>query len=144
MHDPLRSSRLIRRGSDRRGATTVEFSIAAPILFFFFFTAMEFGRMQMLRHTVVNAAYEGARRGVVPGATAADVEAAARSTCSLAHARGVSVQVTPSVITDTTTQVAAMVSVPLDQNAWVIPKLFRGTTLTSTTILNREKYSGAP
>ena len=58
----------------RTGATTVEFAITVPILFSLLFTAFEFSRMNVIRQTAVNAAYEGARRGIVPGASETDVE----------------------------------------------------------------------
>src|SRR5690606_21432947 len=62
----------------RRGAALVEFALTAPLLFFILFASLEFARANMLRNTVEMAAYEGARRGIVPGATAEDVRDAAR------------------------------------------------------------------
>ena len=59
--------------SNRRGAAAVEFAMTAGLAFFFFFAALEFCRVSMMRHTVQNALYEGARIGIVPGATASDV-----------------------------------------------------------------------
>ena len=55
------------RSRARRGAAAVEFAVAAPLLFLFFFSALEFGRMHMVRHTIQNASYEAARRGVSMG-----------------------------------------------------------------------------
>ncbi len=49
----------LSRARTRRGATTVEFAITVPILFAVVFTAFEFSRMNVIRHTAVNAAYEG-------------------------------------------------------------------------------------
>ncbi|MBX3440075.1 MAG: pilus assembly protein, partial [Planctomycetaceae bacterium] len=54
----------------RGGATTVELAIVLPVLFLFVFSAIEFSRLNMLRHLASVAAYEGARQGIVLGATA--------------------------------------------------------------------------
>ena len=63
----------------RCGVVTVEFAICAPILFIIFFASLEFGRVNMIRQSVENAVYEGSRRGIVPGATAADCRTAAQN-----------------------------------------------------------------
>jgi len=57
------------RRKDRRGTVTVEFAIAAPILFLFLFAILEFGRAQMIQHTLDNAVYEGVRRGMCINST---------------------------------------------------------------------------
>ena len=41
-------------------------------MFLFMFAGMEFSRANMIRNVIENAAFEGARQGVVPGADAAD------------------------------------------------------------------------
>ena len=58
----------------RTGAVTVEVAITAPILFLFVFAGIEFARVNMISDTCENAAFEGARRGIVPGATATDCQ----------------------------------------------------------------------
>ena len=58
----------VRRHAGRRGATTVEFAMTAPVLFLFLFAAMEFSRYNMVSQTATNAAFEGARQCIVPGA----------------------------------------------------------------------------
>ncbi len=55
----------------------VEFAIVAPLLFLFFFAAMEFCRVAMIRHTADNAVYEGCRVGIIPGATVDEAKAEA-------------------------------------------------------------------
>ena len=52
----------------------VEFAITAGLAFLFFFGAFEFSRVAMIRGTIDNAIYEGARLGITPGATAPEVE----------------------------------------------------------------------
>src|SRR3990167_3964557 len=76
---PDTCSQKTRKSRSRRGAVTVEFALTAPLAFFLFFSALEFGRMNMVRHSMENAAYEGVRRGLVPNTTDAEVQAAAQS-----------------------------------------------------------------
>ncbi len=57
----------------RRGAVTVETAVCISLAFFLFFTALEFCRVAMIRHTVEHALYEGARKGIIPGASASEV-----------------------------------------------------------------------
>ena len=98
-----RRTNRIRRFPGRRGAAAVEFAMTVPILFMLLFAALELGRMNMIRQTANNAAYEAARdvrrarrhqrgrRGRRP--EIADVH---RRHC------GDTVTVTPATITDTT------------------------------------------
>ena len=102
----------------RRGAVTVEMAIAAPILFLMVFAALEFCGANVQRHTVDNAAYEAARRGIVPGATVADVEARAQEIMGFVGASGVTVDVTPTVISDATPEITVRVSSPI-ANGWI-------------------------
>ena len=60
------------RSSRRRGATAVEFALVAPIIFLLFLGSIEMTNLNMIRHTAMNAAYEGARQTIVAGGTADD------------------------------------------------------------------------
>ncbi len=71
---------------------TVEFAICFPLLLLFFFAAFEFCRANMIRQTADNAAYEGARRAIVPGATAEDARAAGASWRRIGEALGIAAQ----------------------------------------------------
>ena len=62
-----------KSASRRTGAAMVEFAIVSPLLFLFFFGAMEFCRVAMIRHTADNAVYEATRVGIIPGASSTDV-----------------------------------------------------------------------
>lgn len=125
----------------RRGALSVEMAIVLPIFFLFLFAAIEFGRMNMLRHTVDNAAYEAARTAIVPGGDAGTAEQAAIDLLAAIGARGVTVQVDPSVITDDTPEVTVTVVCPCDENSYVGPAFFKGANLTGITKLRREQIN---
>jgi Flp pilus assembly protein TadG len=119
---------------------TVEFALTVPLLFMIVFAAIEFSRVNVIRHTVDNAAYEGARDGVYPGATAADVRATAQSILNAVGTAGAVITVTPSNIQENTPEVTVRVEVPLDQNGWIFPSFFAGRTLTGSSTLAREEY----
>ena len=127
-------------GRFRKGAALVEFAITLPILFTVLFAAIEFSRVNAIRHSVANAAYEGARRGVVPGATETDTQSAATAILTAVCVRDAVVTVNPSVITEDTSEITVTIDVPLNQNTWITPKFFRDDILTSSCTLTREEY----
>jgi len=125
----------------RTGAITVEFALTASLLFFFVFTQWELCRVNMIRHTADAAAYEAARRGIVPGATAEDVQEVANSMLATATATDATVTVEPSVIGDDTPEIVVTVAIPMDSNGWVVPRFFGGRTITKSCRLQREKLN---
>ena len=125
----------------RAGALTVEFALCATLLFSLFTAAFELGRMNMIRHSVDVAAYEGARRGIVAGATAADVRAKVTELLTPINIRNVTVDVTPAVIDSETDRVTVNVQVPLGSNGIISPVLFSSVTATGSSTLIREGYT---
>lgn len=129
------------KSAKRRGALTVEMAIAIPILFLFLFASLEFCGMNNMRHSVDNAAYEAARRGIVPGATTADVVNEATTIMSYMGAQNVTVNVAPNPFDDDTPELTVTVSVPIASNGWVAPFFFRGgDDLVGQCRLLREEY----
>ena len=97
--------------AERRGATLVEFALVSPILFVFMCCCFEFGRIAMMRASIANAAYEGARRASVPGSRA---DQAIQSATDVVSASGISsstVTVNPTVFDASTRDVTVTVSV---------------------------------
>ena len=118
----------------RRAAVTVEFAVTLPILFLMFFSALEFGRMQTIRHIVENAAYEGARQGVIPGATEQQMRDSAAAVLGTIRTRN------PDIgISQDTDAVTVTVSVPFRDQSWFAPLYFRNMNLTSTVTLTKDK-----
>jgi Flp pilus assembly protein TadG len=128
------------RRHDRTAAVVAEFAICAPILFMFFFASLEFSRVNMIRQSVENAVYEGARRGIVPGATADDCRASAQVVLSSISTNGATITVTPSAITKDTPEVTVAVSVPVNNNSWVVPFFFRDKVINGSMTLLRERF----
>lgn len=61
-----------RRG--RRGAVAVEMALITPVLAAMIFGILEFGWLLTVQHTLVNAAREGARLGVLQGTEPEEIE----------------------------------------------------------------------
>ena len=84
--------------------------------------------------------HEGSRRGIVPGATTADVTNAAKNILSAVGARNPTVNVSPAAITSRTRHVKTAIEVPLNDNAWITPIFFRDRTAAGSCTLSRERY----
>lgn len=142
-HDQFKRRRVVKnwRPRHRRGGLTIEFALTIGLAFFFFFAAMEFSRVAQLRHTVDHATYEACRAGVVPGATAQQVEARARQVMGTAFARNVNVQVSPNPIRSDSAKISVTVGVALDQNLFTPARFFGGKRFDRTFTMERELAS---
>src|SRR3954462_6028363 len=109
----------IDRRATRTGAVAVEFALTVPIFFVFLLAAFEFGWLNVVRHTADNAAYEAARTGIVPGAWAAGAAARATSVLNVIGARGAKINITPTSITSTTTEVTVAIDIPMSSNGLI-------------------------
>lgn len=134
----LANNRRLRHGR-RTGATAVEFAIAAPIFFLFLTASFEFARLNVMRHTADNAAYEAARHAIVPGATAAEAVAKATRILNIVGTRGARVTVNPPVLGPDVEQVNVTIEAPLSQNGWITPRVTRSKTIRATSTLRTER-----
>jgi Flp pilus assembly protein TadG len=123
----------------KRGVAAVEFAITAPVFFLFLLAAFEFGWLNVIRHTADNAAYEGARAAMVPGATAAEATAEANSILNIVGARGAQVTITPATLTTSTTAVTVAVDVPMNRNGLIVPRFTSKKTLHTESTLRTER-----
>src|SRR5215207_9956967 len=123
----------------RTGAVAVEFAITAPIFFLFLLASFEFGWLNVMRHTADNAAYEAARAVMVPGATAAEATAKANSILNVVGARAAKINITPSNITNATTEVTVAIDIPMKSNGLITPRFTGKTTLHSESTLKTER-----
>ena len=125
----------------RKGAVTVEMAITVPILFLFVLAALEFCGMNNMRHTVDNAAYEAARRGIVPGARSADVINEATTIMSFVGAQDITVNVDPLGFDDETEELTVTITVPVANNGWLAPIIFDSSdVLVGQCRMRREEY----
>lgn len=127
-----RGRRALSRQGDRRAAAAVEFAMVAPIAFAFFFAAIDFGRMNMVRHTMNNAVYEAARTGLVANSTTSDMTQTANTVLGTVGARNavVDAQIIGNAVTVT-------ISLPCKDQGWVGSSFFGNRTMSTSLTLYR-------
>ena len=122
----------------RRGALTVEMALVLPLFFLFLFASIEFSRMNMIRHTAENAAYEAARSAIIPGGTTAQAQAVGENIMASVGCVGTVVSTVPAVVDNATPTVEVFVAVPTAENAYFLPSFFSGN-ITGRSKLTRER-----
>ena len=122
----------------RVGAVAVEFALILPLLLLCLFTFYELSRASMIRHTTESAAYEGARVGIVPGATAEQIEDQVAFILSSVGVEDFNVNIEQNRPAGGTKQ-KVRVSVSVPYSATVTGGLFApGKTFTGETELTQE------
>lgn len=124
--------------TSRSGATVVEMAVVSTVLFTILVSGVELTRVTTLRHSADHAAYVGARRAIITGATSAQVETIVQTHMDSLGIRDASVTVTPELITEDTAEVEVQVSVPLAKNTWINPGVY-GSQLTGRARLMTER-----
>lgn len=128
----------------RAGAAVVEFAVVAPLLFLLVLGIIEFGRTLMVQEILTNAAREGARRAVLPGATRAEVEKLVQDYLDANLISGHSVQTTDPATAQAGTPVTVTVTVPYAQVSWLPAEAvqwMKGKILTATAVMRKEKQN---
>lgn len=132
-----------RRFGRRRGATVVEFAIAAPTLLLVVFSAFEMSRMSMLYHLAQDAAYEACRFSMLEGGTPQEAQIRAAQVLDMVGAQNASIVINNGVpFTNTTTAITTRVTLPMSDNAFLLKYFFTGKSITAEITLNLERYSG--
>jgi Flp pilus assembly protein TadG len=134
----------------RRGAAAVEFAFVAPVFFLLIFGMIEFGRMVMVQQILTNASREGARKAVLDGSTATDVN---NTVIALMNDAKITVGTGNIIMTPTNPAsanygdpVTVTVTVPFSQVSWLpapmllsfLPAGQTDITLRATTVMRRE------
>lgn len=130
-----------RKGQRRRGAAAVEFALIVPVMLTFTFGLIEVTRISMIKESITQASREGARVGVRPTATVADVEARIAEELAIMGIDSSAVTVTPSVLEQAAAgeDVTVAISVPISDVSWV-PGYFSFGVLdiVAETVMRRE------
>ncbi|MEZ6136862.1 MAG: pilus assembly protein [Pirellulaceae bacterium] len=123
----------------RSGAVAVEFAMMAPLMFFLLFGALELSHANMVYNSTEAAAYEGARQGIVPGATAADCINAAQGVLDITGVSNATIEVTPADLSIDTATVEVRIRVPYAQNTIVAPMFTKTLQIDRNCALTRER-----
>ena len=125
-------------GLERNGALTVEVAMCLPLLILLLFGSYELARTNMILHATQSAAYEGARVGIVPGATPEKIEESVSYVLQTLAIDNFTIETIPAVIERDTESLEVIVRVPLRNNL-SLPQLFvENPTFEGTCKLSRE------
>jgi len=127
----------------RRGASTVEFAVVAPVFFMLIFGMFEFGRMLMVQQVLTNGARSGSRIAVIDGATESEVMSTVREYLEGGSIDESDVDITldpPSLAqTDTGDPITVELSVPFEDVSWLpSPWFLEDRILTAHSTMRRE------
>jgi Flp pilus assembly protein TadG len=124
----------------RQGAAAVEMALVAPIIFLLFLSAFEFARLNMIRHTAEVAAFEGCRRGIVPGATVTAVQTRVTAVLAAIGVDDATVQIEPATLTRSADTITVRVTIALDNHTWVPSRFVAGRSVSRSCTLGREQF----
>ncbi|TWT49741.1 TadE-like protein [Rubripirellula amarantea] len=125
----------VRRPHHRTGAAAVEFAMAMLVLVVTVFGGIEITRVAMLRHSIDHAAYVASRAAIVPGASSAEVIDSAHAHLSKLGIVNGDVTVNPAVIGEDTSEVQVIVTIPVADNSFVLPRYVTGNLSGQSTLM---------
>ena len=121
-----------------QGAITVEVALCLPILLAVLMGSYELARANMMMHSTESAAYEGARVGIIPGATPEGVRAAVGRILGSVGVTTFDIEVNPAVITNLDEDIEVIVTVPFRDNLRIPTFFMRDPVFRGTCSLKRE------
>ena len=105
----------LRKRRARKGAVAVEFALVLPLLFLMMFAFYEISRASMIQHATEASAYEGARAGIIPGATQQEIEDQVGFILRSVGVENFTVDVQQNVTVDDAMKVQVTVNVPFTE-----------------------------
>lgn len=128
-----------KRHNDRTAAAVIELAICLPLLVLVALATVEACAMLYLKQSLKIAAYEGARVGIVDGATAVNVEAQCDQILSVRNIQQVSVSMTPAnpASLNSGQFFAVTVSAPCVPNSLIGGWFYQGRTFSETVEMLR-------
>lgn len=142
----MRHTNKNKRSNSRRGASTVEFAVVAPLFFLFIFGCLDFGRLMLAESIIEQSAFEAARDVAVVGATVEEGEAVAQRELNILGIANATVQIRglingvpqPGIGLDAD-QVSATISVPME-SVMSLDFLARGRAMERTIVIDTERF----
>lgn len=130
--------RINNHNNSRRGAAAVEFAMTLPVLLLLMFGGYELSRANMMMHTCESAAYEAARLGIVPGASAATVEAEAQRVLNTIGIQNATITVEPANLDEASESIDVTISFSFADNSLFVPVFMGSEPFRRTCSLIRE------
>lgn len=137
----MRNRKQKKQKQRRRGAAVVEFALIVPVMLTFTFGLIEMSRISMIKEAVVQASREGARVGVRPSATVADVQTRVNEELAIMDITTANVVITPSYLDEASPgdDVTVRITIPISDISFV-PGFFSfgGVDIIAETTMRRE------
>ena len=137
-----RQASLQQRLRSRRssGAIAIEFAMCVPVLFALLFGCYEVARANLMHHAAESAAYEGARVGIIPGATEDEIRAATEFVLTSVGVTVYTINTQQSVSDEDVEQVTVEIQVPFDENFKLGTFFVNDPTFRGQCTLARETF----
>ena len=134
---------MFRRIGNREGLAALEFALVAPAFFIVVFASIEFCRLNMIRNLTQDAAYFAARHAMVPGATSAEAIDEANRILGFMNTQGATVVVNENEELENDSNIVSVtITVPINENSFLIPNFTEDIEFTATATLRTERYDG--
>lgn len=127
----------------RRGASTVEFALVAPVFFMFIVGSVELGRGMLVQNVLTNAAREAARVAVIDGTDQSTVEQAAQDYAQAGSLTNATITTDPSNVSAAVPgqPITVNVSINFADASWIpVPQFLGDIELTGTATMRREGF----
>ena len=122
------------------GALSVEFAMCVPVLFSLLFGCYELARANLMQHAAESAAYEGARVGIIPGATEDEIRAATEFVLTSVGVSVFTINTQQTVTEEDVEQVTVEIQVPFDENFQLGTFFVNDPTFRGQCTLVRETF----
>ena len=122
----------------RDGTAAVEFAMTTPLVLLVLFGALELSHANMVFNSTEAAAHEGARQGILPGASSADCVAAAERLLAISGIQGAAITVTPTNLNTDSKSVIVKIDVPYSANTIITPTFTQALQISRQCELDRE------
>ena len=122
------------------GAISVEFAMCVPLLFALLFGCYEVARANLMQHAAESAAYEGARVGIIPGATEDEIRAATEFVLTSVGVTVYNINTQQTVSDEDVEQVTVEIQVPFDENFRIGTFFMEDPTFRGRCTLVRETF----
>ena len=119
----------------------VEMALVAPLFMMIFFAGLEFARICMVRNAANNAAYQAARKIIVPGASEQQARDEVGRLLGVMGVSAFTMTVTPDVIDASTERITVYVDIPAKDNGWMSAMFVKDLTLKANSTLFTERNS---
>ena len=87
------------------------------------------------------AAYEGARVGIIQGNSASDVQSKTAAMLAATGVKATSIDVMPTNFNELTTEVTVTITANIAANSWIPPRFFTTPTIQAKITLDHENKS---